>query len=372
MAVPGTIQTYDMTVGVMLDVEPIIALLSPQDLPLQGFMSASGYSALGAEDVFEKKKEWTDEELLTRRSNLAASATTTGTVLTMAAGDGIAFGTGDIILISGEYIQVTGYGTTTDTLIVARAFGGSSALALATSALVMGVGQALAEGSDPPAARVRDRVDRFNYTQVYGPHAITVSGTENAIRKYGIATTEFDHQVVNRVKEAGIDFEQALLYGLLFAGTANGGRTMGGFANYIVSNVSGATQITDSTLLDLIEDCYDLGGNPDTVLAGFHQRRAISQINSTDIRYEQSTNVRGQRVATYVSDAGELNIILDRWAAPSDLFLYARDQASIGTLRPLHFGMLAQTGDAQKGMVVGEKTLIFRRQQHAGRMNSLV
>jgi hypothetical protein len=379
MAIPGTVQTYDLTTGVKLDVEDIIWLISPFDVPLQGMYGADGRTAISVDTVFEKKAEWLDETLLTPRSTFgAALSTTTGTVLQVATGDQAKFQTGDVLFLSSvsgastEYVQVTAYGTTADTLLVSRGWASTTASTFATADNVVGVGAAQAEGSDPPAARAVDRVDRFNYTQIFGPTAITVSETENAVQKYGLTGTEFDHQTANRLKEQAISLEQALINGVVYAGTGTLGRTLGGFTNYITSNVdSSTTAISDSTILAQVQACYDAGGSPDRLMVGSHQKRAISALESSEIRYAQATNIRGQTVDYFDTDFGRLSVVLNRWCLPNQAFIYSRDQATIGVLRPASFQMLAKTGDAQKGMVVAEKTLYFRRQSWAARFTAL-
>lgn len=374
MAIPGTFQTYDLATGVKLDVEDIIWLTSPFDVPLQGAMGADGRTALSVDTCFEKKVEWLDEPLLNPRTTAANSIgnTTTATTLVVAAGTGVCFQTGDIIEADGEYMQVTGYGTTADNLFVSRGFAGSTLATIDTGDLVMGVGAALAEGSNPPNARAVDRTDRYNYTQVFGPVAVSVSGSEQAVQKYGLTGTEFDHQVANRTKEQFVTFEQALLYAVINAGTGSGGRTMAGIASWITSNVdSSTTAFTDAALLTLLGECFDAGGTPDRLVVPRVQKQNLSLLNSTDIRYAQDTNIRGQVIDYYDSDTGRLTVVLDRWCKPTDAFVFSREQATICTLRPMQMEMLAKTGDAVNGQVVCEKTLRFRRQSWAGRFSNL-
>lgn len=373
MANPGTTTSYDLNIGSKLDVEDVIYLISPFDVPLQGAMGADSRTALAEGTCYEKKVEWLDEVLLTPRSTLASQVTsTTATVIYLATGTGINFQTGDVLYIDGETLNVTGYGTTTDTLVVTRGFGSTTPTTFATADVVIGVGSALAEGSDPPAARVVDRADRFNYTQVFGPVAVTVSGSEQAIQKYGLVGTEFDHQVANRLKEMFIGIESALIYGVPYVGTASVGRTMGGMLNYISTNVDASTtSISDSAILTQAQACFDAGGYPDRLLVGSKQKRLISGLDSTLIRYDQTTNVRGQVVDFYDSDYGRVSVILDRWMKVNNAILFERDQASIETFRPLQFEMLAKTGDSEKGQVVGEKTMRFRMQSHSAAFTTL-
>ena len=372
MAIPGTLQTYDLPTGVKLDVEDIIWLISPFDVPLQGGMGADGRTALSVDRAFEKKVEWLDEVLLTPKTTLAALATTTQTTIQVAAGTGINFQVGDVLQIDGEQVQVTALGTTADYLVISRGFNSTTAVAYNTSDVVIGLGSAMAEGSDAPAARAVDRVDRYNYTQVFGPVTIQVSGTEQVVQKYGLVGTEFDHQIANRIKELSISVEQAILNGIPSAGSGTLGRTMGGFANYISTNVdTTTTTLTDTAILTQMQACFDAGGNPDRFIVGSKQKRVISGLDSTNIRYQQVTDARGQVVNFYDTDYGRLSIILDRWALVNQGFLFSRDQATLMTLRAMEFEMLAKTGDSTKGQVVAERSLRFRRQTHAARFNAL-
>lgn len=373
MAIPGTFQTYDLNVGIKLDVENIIRLISPFDVPLQGGYGADGLTALSHDQVFEKKVEWLDEVLLTPKTTLGAQVTlTTATYIAVATGTGIYFQTGDVIQCDSEQMNVTAYGSTADTLIVTRGFNSTTATTMATGDTVIGLGSALAEGSAPPNARSVDRVDRVNYTQIFGPIAVTVSGTEQVVQKFGLVGTEFDHQLANRVKELNIGVEYALINGISSAGSATVGRTMGGIASFISTNVdSSTTSMTDTALLAQLQNCFDNGGTPDRLVVGSKQKRVISGLDSSNIRYQQQTNTRGQKIDFYDSDYGRITVVLNRWCLVNQAFLFGRDQATISVLRPTQFEMLAKTGDSVNGQVLCEKTLKFRVQSHAAKFTAL-
>jgi len=372
MAIPGSFQTFDLNVGTKLDVEDAIWLIDPFDVPLQGGMGAEGWSALANDTATEVKFEWLDEKLLTPKTTLNGAIVTATTNIVVAAGTGISFQTGDVMQIGAEQVYVSGYGTTADNLTVTRAFNSTTATGYASGATVIGVGSALPEGSDPPNARAVDRTDRYNYTQILGPTAVQVSGTEQVVQKYGLVGTEFDHQIANRTKEQAIQFEQALINGIPSAGSATVGRTTGGMAYWISTNVdSTTTTLTDATILAQVQACFDAGGRPNRFMVNFQQFVTISAINSTDIRYQQETNVRGQVIRFYDTPAGRISVVLNRWVLPSQAFLFSREQATIMTLRPFQMEMLAKTGDSTKGQVVAEKGLKFRLQTHAARFAAL-
>lgn len=373
MAVTGTITTYGLTEGIYLDFEPMIHQLSPFDVPLQGLNTAEGRTVLSSDTCFEKKVEWHDEALLTPRSTLAATVTTGGTVLTVASGEQANFSTGDLLLVNAEYILVTDYGVTADTLLTTRAISGS-ADTLASGEVVMSVGSYLAEGSDPEDARAVDRTNRYNYTQIFGPHAVQVSGTELAIKKYGLeGTNEFQHQGGQRIKEMAIAFEQALLYGVRTEDSNAKKRSMGGFLYYITTNVdSSTTSLTETKLLDIMQTSFGYGGNVNVLVSGAKQKRVISAFTSSGvIEVMRADGTAGRKVDVYESDFGVVACTLNRWCRLEDLFGFNRDQATVCTLRPLGMEMLAKTGDSIKGQALMEKTLKFRRERHAFRFSAL-
>lgn len=375
----GKVTTYDLTVGVIVDMEDMIHLISPTDAPIQQGTTASGLSLITMGTCFEKKVEWLDEELLLPRSLAAAAATTAEGVLTVASGEQLRFSTGDVILVgnaTNERLRVTGYGVTTDTLLVTRGFSSSTAGSITSSDTLTNYGQALAEGSDPENARSKDRTGRSNYTEIFGPTAVQVSGTENVIRKYGLSgTTEFDKQAANRIKEQFIAVDQAILYGKALEDTNNKWRTMGGFIDFISTNVdSTTTDLTETAFLDSIQDMYDAGGAGDGLIAqvGSKQKRTISAWDtSITVNVNRGDQVRGTVVDVFQSDFGDATIVLNRNVRTKDLFLYTRDQAQLCVLRPMQFEMLAKTGDSMKGQVLRECTLKFYRQGHASRFSAL-
>lgn len=368
----GIVTTYDLNVGVIVDIDEVIKMLDPTETPLQSGVGADGRTVLSSNSCFEKKVEWQDEELLIPESTLGASTTTDTTVVTVASGHRLRFSTGDAIKVQAEQVRVTGYGSTADTLLVSRAYNGTTGATHATGIRIVNLGANLPEGSDPEAARSIDRVNRYNVTQIFGPTAITVSGTENAVKKYGLTGTEFDKQAANRGVEEKIKLEHALIYGGRYEDGSGKIRQMGGMHYYITSNVdSSTTAIGATALLDMLQDIWDAGGDPDRALLGGAQKRKVSAIDEGDIRLGRADVGRGQTVDYFDSDFSRVSMILHRRMESTDMTIFSRDQATRRILRPWQFKMLGDTGDSQKGIMVHESTLQFERQRHAGRFSAL-
>jgi hypothetical protein len=305
---------------------------------------------------------------------------TADTVLTVATGTRTNFSTGDVIMISktnandvgGEKIRITGYGTTADTLLVTRGLVGS-ATTYASDSIVLGLGTALSEGSDPEAARTNDRVESSNVTQIFGPTSVHVSATEQVVRKYGVRN-EMTHQLMARTKENVIAREQAFLYGAKFNSTTAKIRTTGGLNQYIATNVEAtATQLTVANVQTFQQTLYNRGGSPDRLMANPVALADLNDIGNTAIlRVEITDSRRGRVRAQYIdTEFGSVAIVRNRWATQFDAWLFSRERVIRRVLRPLTFEMLAKTGDADKGQIVCEEGLEVVGEEHMGRWEKL-
>lgn len=370
-----------MNTGIMLDFSPAIALLDPFDTPLLNGIGGDGSPSIGrGPAATEIKVEWQDETLLTPRCLMASTVVTADTNITLPSNDIYRFMSDDVIRIDSELILVTGYSATTaDTLTITRAFGGSTAAQHGYSAgspkPVVGVGTATIEGSAPQPARTVDRTARYNLTQIIGPYQVSVTGTTQAIRKYGV-TSEYDHQVGKVVKAMGVAIEQALVYGTRYAGTqavtGTPYRTLGGLDYWITTNVNTSTTFTESTLLDTLQTCFDQGGSPDRIVLGSANKRTASAFTSSgSIQVMRPDTQRGVVVDQFISDFGAAALLLDRWVRKSDVFIFEGGQATTRYLRPAQLQMLGITGDSINSMMLCEMTLQFERQRHAAKFNAI-
>ena len=390
-ATTGTAKTYDLTVGVKLDIEDLLYILTPTDCPLQGTYNgttnlpptAGNNAILSTRDCFAKKVEWDEEELLTPVSAIKAANTfaTADTYIVLTAGEKFRFATGDTAIVgpnaagSIEQVRITGYGSTTDTLTVTRAVGGSAADQYLAGANFVGVGSMLKEGSDPENFRFNALANNYNLTEIFGPWLIQVSRSEETISRkggyYGVPD-QFNKQIANKVREIAVAVEQATLYGNRIDDTTNGWRAMGGLAYFITTNVdTSTTSLTLTTINTQWQNSYTNGGLIDTILVGPNQRRNISQFDAAAIRLERSDAIRGQVVSELDSDFGTASVVLDRWVLKNYLFGLDRQWIDFANLDPITFEVLSKTGDSIRGQVVGEKSLRCRLQKRHFVMNGL-
>ncbi len=374
----GKLTSYDLTNGVIVDMSDSVYFYTPMQLPLTGGVGTDGLSVLSSENLTQVSFSWQDETGLSPRSTLAATLTTGDTLIfQLASGDRLKFSTGDVLTVrkagAAETMRVVGYSATTaDTLLVSRALTGT-ATNYASGAVVIGMGTALAEGSDPEDFRAIDRTTRTNNSQIFGPTAIYMTGTGRVVPRYGVPD-EWAHQLALRTYENRQQVEQALLYGMKYNSTTTKIRAMGGLAEFLSTNTdSTSTQFTIVKINTNLQTVYNQGGEPDRVLVNPGSLGDLNDSdNTTRVRTTMVETARGRRPVAYVeTEYGDLTIVRNRWVHPYDAFFIQRDLVTRKILRPLQFEMLAKTGDADKGQIVAEESVKVVGERHMLRMSNL-
>lgn len=383
----GLVSAYDLTVGVKVLMDELIYTYTPDDLPLLTGVTPStpgsmaGLALLQTAPTDQIAYSWQDEELLVPRTTLAATLVTAGTTLTVASGDRNKFATGDLLQIrsasgvdSDEIIRVASYGVTTDTLVVTRTYNTlGTARQYPNAAVVIGIGTALAEGSDPQAFRSKDRTARSGNTQIFGPTKIHMSRTAQQVPRYGVPN-EWDRQLRNRTYEDAQRVEQAYLYGTASSSTTAEIRMTGGLRYYISTNVNtSATQLSEANLLTQMQTAYNQGGVPDILMANPYSLTDLNDISNTSrVRVEVDDPRRGRtRVTQIITEFGDLTVVRNRFVHPYDAFCFRREQATRMIMQPLIFERLAKTGDADSAQIVREEGFKFTLEKRAFRFAGL-
>lgn len=379
MATPaaGTVTSYALTTGVKINMDELIYLVSPTDLPMTLGVDSDGSMIVKTQPVDQIQFYWMDEELLTPRVALAVNAVTADTTFTVASGEALRFATGDVARVkrqngpTSEMIRITGVSNATIT--ATRAYASTTATTFATGDYIIGTGAALAEGSDPENFRSRDRDSRSNYTQIFGPYKISMSRTEQKISKYGVAD-EWAKQLWNRSREYWIRIEQALLYGKANNDTNNKIRMTGGLVDYISSNVnSTSTQLTVANIVSLQQTAYNAGDVPLILVANPNALSDLNDVgNTSQVRVTEQDSRRGRARVEYIdTEFGSTVLVRNRWCFSTDAFLVKPDGIIRRVLDPMMYEALAKTGDADNAMIVGEEGFEIKGQQHMARFSNL-
>jgi hypothetical protein len=375
----GLVSAYDLTVGTKVNMDEAIYVLSPIDSPMISGLDSDGLSVIGSAPVDQIRFDWMDEEILTPRSTLGGALTAGDAFLQLSsASERLKFSTGDVVRVmkagATEVIRVTGYSiTTASILLVTRGYDGTAATTYAGTETVVGLGTALAEGSDPEAARSADRATTYNMTQIFGPTLIHMSSTEQVISKYGI-NNEFAHQTMRRTQENVISREQAYVYGRRSDSVTTEIRTTGGLDYFITTNVNAtSTQLTEANISVQQQSGFNRGGVADRLMANPKSLADLNDVaNTSRVRQEVTDWKRGRMpVMEFQGEFGIVTIVRNRWVHPLHAFLFSRENVTRRVLRPLILERLAKTGDSDKAQIVCEEGLEVKGEEHMSKFTNL-
>jgi len=372
-AVSGMRYTYSDTVGVKLNIEDLITDISPQDKP---FITLVGLNST-INPVIELKYEWLMDTLNPYADALAADMISGA--ITAAVTSGGKFRDNDIIKVGDNLLRVSASPSAAGacTLLVSPDWGSSSMASGASGATVTLVGSAAEQGADAGEAISQVRKTDYNYTQIF-ESKVSVSGSEEAIDKYGVAN-EYDYQVSQRLTELAQQLERTAIHGYRSAVASGLPGAMGGLIQYLNSTDSNVTAksteaYTEAFLMDLIQDCWNDGGNPDTIMLNFFQARRMSSWQSSRIRVERDERTAGNVVTGYEAlDGIFLNVVLNRFMPTGSVYVLEKKYLGLGALagRGFFTELLAKTGDSRKGQIIGEYTMEVRAPGAQGRLTGL-
>ena len=152
---------------------------------------------------------------------------------------------------------------------------------------------------------------------------------------------------------------------------------MGGLYGFIKTgasaNVTDASdaKLTEKTLMDALQDIWNDGGKPDTILVNATQKRVLSSFASPYVRTDRTESALGVIVGTYESEFGDLDIVLDRYVQAEDLIIVQKEYLGIGALkgngndRSFFTTPVPVDGDRQIAAITGEYTMEVRNADKA-------
>jgi len=379
----GKVTSYDLAVGVKINMDELIYMISPTDSPFINGIGTDGRQLLGSSPVDQQEFKWMDEELLIPRATVTdtGAAGAGATDVTVSAADSYKFQVDDLITIgeadaavNAAVKRVTHVNNTAGVLTLAD-WANSDAWPATTAAhadTVICVGTALVEGSDPGEARSADRTIRTNCTQIFGPTPIHMSRSEQQVTRYGVSD-EFAKQVYGRSVENVITREQAYLYGQYNNDTSNKRRSTGGLNYHITSNTDTTTTLTLPALEALQQKCYNAGGMPDLLIANPASFATLNDSDNTETVRHVIDDPRRGRVPTMsiFTEFGETQAVRNRWCHAETAFLVAKEGISRRVMQPLVVEALAKTGDSDKVQIVCEEGLQVKGEQHMGKFTNL-
>jgi hypothetical protein len=273
-----------------------------------------------------------------------------------------------------------------------------------TDSLASAGANKFAEGDDSTYATATPTTMLTNQLQI-SKKTVMVSGTADAVRKYG-RKEEFAYQLTKRGRELKRDIEYTISRDQASSsGSANQTRQMAGIeamiaGNRIVSsgNTTGTTpgyasgawgavtdgtsgNLDETTFLSALEAAWVDGGDPSEVYCGSFQKRKIAAFSGAtkyagvsvnqDRSGRQSQGVIVGGIDLYISDFGEHKIMLHRYMKTNTILCLDPDYWATAWLRPIRFEERAKTGDATRGELLCEWTLVGRNPDSSAKVQGL-
>lgn len=239
------------------------------------------------------------------------------------------------------------------------------------------------EGADKTKTAAAKTVLLNNVTEIIEKDA-SVSGTVEATNRAGRGK-EMTYQIVKRAKEIKRDFEHHLV-GLHQIKVTGSARKTASYQVWISENdVSNATagyvgvtqtdgwstggnaptegtagSLTEASLRTAIENCWNSGGNPDTIMCNAFQKAVINGFggNANATQLDRAGKVVVDTVDVYLSSYGRLSVVPNRFVKTSDVLVYEKSKWKIGVLRGMQNKPLAKLGDSEHRQVLMEAGLM--------------
>jgi len=371
----GPVYSYNLTVETPIDIDQMIYVLSPDDLPMLQGVNSDGFPVIPSSPTGDVLFYWLEEEVPLPRGIVNEALDDSETAITMATGDAVKFAVGDQVRVDDEIMVVTAVNTSSEVLTVVR---GSTATTNTTEAthvdqsIMIGMGSLLIEGA-VGSTNFQGRDKYSNYAQIFSKK-IQMSATEQAIRKYGVPS-ELARQTANMMQNYGVGMENALAYGVKHIQTADNRRQTGGLDHFITTNNDTASEwLTVDTIGEMQQLAYDAGGSFDIIVSNPANFAALNNITGSERVQTQSIDDarRGRRPAKFIeTEFGTITLVRNRWLLPTDAFALKRGNVVQRKLRPMQLIKLAKSDDTDTWMVVGESGFQVKGEAHMGKFSAL-
>ena len=345
--------------GIAEDVSSLIGMISPAETPL---LDALGDATFPARSVYH---EWLEESFRPNTITSSTAASTSGTAVMVH--DGAGLNVGDFMMAgailkdttTGEYLQVASTGSST--IVVTRAFGGTTAGDLAAGNTLTVIADAALEGADVGSDVSKPRVRTGNYCQIFKTD-IVVSGTEQAVTHIGV-DNEYQHQKNLRLREALRDLEKSVILSKSSGntiGSSTAYRSFKGLWDFISTNSTSVATLSVSVLEDSFEAAWGYGANDlDLIVCDATWKRVIDNWNTDRVQVANMEGTYRNRTTMYEGTFGAVPVLLNRWMPTKSLMILSTQRVNVLPLqgRSFRHEEVSKTGDSAKGMIIGEMTL---------------
>lgn len=280
----------------------------------------------------------------------------------------------------------------------------------ATNTYVEWLGDALASATsnkqidgDELTGQALNGAERFgNYCQISWK-TMTISRRAEKVQKAG-RKSEVAYQMAKTGKELARDIEYILVGGVghqrSYVGTATAAPTTANALSWIITNdsrasggttavLSGSTYgtptgvaadstttraLSEATLLSLVADCYNAGGEPSILMVEPTVKSKLSQyLFSSSARVatqyqDQGANPRGGvravgAVDVWITDFGALDIVPNRFMRSRDALLLDPETWEVAYLDNMKVEEVAKTHDSERRAIISDYALVCKAEK---------
>lgn len=193
-----------------------------------------------------------------------------------------------------------------------------------------------------------------NVQQIFA-RAISISGTADAMKN-----GRFTEEIQDRLLELKLEIERVLISGIFDEGSTGNPRKMKGLINWVEeNNILKVTNNPLQLIKDGMEKLFTAGvnGGEYYLLASPAYKELVDERLANVTTYTQKETTFGSLVSVYVTNFGNVNIMVSRDVAKDSAILFNDAYLSLAPLRDAQVEALAKTGDSSKAMIVAETTL---------------
>lgn len=238
---------------------------------------------------------------------------------------------------------------------------------------------ARAEGADATFAARTNPTRDINYCQIIGK-PIMVTGSDEVANAAGYAGGRMAYEIEKALKEYANDTEFALMRGTLVCGSGTTARSLKGlkaFASTLATSQSGIS-LSESILIDHLDNGWENGVNFKECYVGKTLKKRINSFVGNSTLFQDPTDKRlVNSIDIYETTNGPIKIFRHRYVTVSgdtnnDLVTLDPEHVAIAYYRKPKVTDIATTGDAEKKLLIGEKTLEVRTEKAVGLIQRLL
>lgn len=326
------------------------------------------------------KYEWHSDTLNPNSGTLNEALDDSETGVDVQAGEGATTKAGDVLLVESELMYVAS--VSTDTLTVVRGFAGTTAAAHNDDTPWTRVTVARLEGADTDFGYSTVVSVEYNYTQIF-ERAVKVSGSEMVDESYSVKD-QMAYQMekyLAKGKTAGelpIDLLKTFFYGYRAVGSSTAARAMGGFNQFVTAATAGSDHVVDmasgaltlKSIVDLMQACYEDGGQPNSIVVGGWGKRKISEFWKGQTRQDRTAAEGGEVIESIKTDFGDIDVVYERFCPTNQLYLIQKEEMGWLTYRPFAIHDRPASGDYKIKEIIGEYGFALVNPKAHGRLHT--